>query len=599
MNANPYRYLFRAQTYRTLLYLATAVPVAALVLGLLIAGGVGIPLLAITPLVVPALLTYRTVSGVLARADARLARALLGVDVRPRITSGGPGFWGRAKAVLVDPAFWKQQAFLAVRMTLGFAIAVGELAVLGGSLYWMAEPIVYRWNDESFGSWHVDTLGRAFVFVPAGLVCFGIGLFLIRPLGALSIWLVRTLLDESGGPVRARWSREARRRALAVHAGTAGFVVVVVTAVWALTTQGYFWPEWVALPLALAVAVHAWVKLVAGRIRSLGLDLHLGVAAALGGFLVLVWAVTTRGYFWPEWPLAAFALTFGLHAWFELTGQREELLRRKGLSRAFGLHAGVWLGVFLFETFIWAVTDRGYFWPGWLLLGAAVALVVHAVVDRGAEQRQLSRRVETLETTRAGAVEEQDAELQRIERNLHDGAQARLVALGMSLGMAEQKFQTDPEGARQLLVEARSGVAEALRELRDLARGVYPPVLSDRGLEAALASLADRSPIQVTVDVAVEDRPGAQVEAAAYFVAAEALANAVKHSGARHVTIGVVRDADTLTVEVRDDGQGGADPSGSGLVGLRRRVEALDGALAVTSPAGGPTVVRAELPCGS
>jgi signal transduction histidine kinase len=207
--------------------------------------------------------------------------------------------------------------------------------------------------------------------------------------------------------------------------------------------------------------------------------------------------------------------------------------------------------------------------------------------------------VETLETTRAGAVAAQDDELRRIERDLHDGAQARLVALGMSLGMAEQKFQSDPAAAQQLLAEARAGIAEALRELRDLARGVYPPVLADRGLEAALASLADRSVLSTTVVVSLADRPARQVEAAAYFVAAEALANAAKHSGADRVTIAVRRHGDAIGIEVTDDGSGGADASGSGLTGLRRRVEALDGTFAVTSPPGGPTTVRAELPCES
>jgi signal transduction histidine kinase len=245
------------------------------------------------------------------------------------------------------------------------------------------------------------------------------------------------------------------------------------------------------------------------------------------------------------------------------------------------------------------LTSRGYFWPGWTILGVASSLAVHGLVARRARQEHLAHRVETLETTRAGAVEEQDAELRRIERNLHDGAQARLVALGMSLGMAEQKLQTDPEAAHQLLAEARTGVAEALRELRDLARGVYPPVLSDRGLEAALVSLADRSPLRTTIEVALDERPSPQVEAATYFVAAEALANATKHSGAGEVVIGVAREGEAIEVEIHDDGHGGADPSGSGLLGLRRRVEALDGTLSVTSPPGGPTTIRAEVPCGS
>jgi signal transduction histidine kinase len=210
----------------------------------------------------------------------------------------------------------------------------------------------------------------------------------------------------------------------------------------------------------------------------------------------------------------------------------------------------------------------------------------------------MAERIETLETTRAGAVDAQETELRRIERDLHDGAQARLVALGMSLGMAEQRLADDPKLAGELLAEARLGAEHALRELRDLARGIHPPVLADRGLEAALASLASSTPFPVALSVDVVPRPAPAVESAAYFVAAESLANAVKHARAQRVEIRIVRRDDAIELEVRDDGNGGADPNGSGLRGLRRRVEALDGSLSVTSPRGGPTTIRAELPCG-
>ncbi|MBV9413478.1 MAG: sensor histidine kinase, partial [Solirubrobacterales bacterium] len=142
------------------------------------------------------------------------------------------------------------------------------------------------------------------------------------------------------------------------------------------------------------------------------------------------------------------------------------------------------------------------------------------------------------------------------------------------------------------------GAEHALRELRDLARGIHPPVLADRGLEAALASLASTTPLRVGLSVDVSPRPAPAVESAAYFVAAECLANAVKHARAQRVDIDIVRLGDVIKLEVRDDGHGGADPEGSGLRGLRRRVEALDGRLSVTSPGGGPTIIRAELPCG-
>jgi len=214
------------------------------------------------------------------------------------------------------------------------------------------------------------------------------------------------------------------------------------------------------------------------------------------------------------------------------------------------------------------------------------------------DQTELTERIESLENTRAGAVDAQESELRRIERDLHDGAQARLVALGMSLGMAEHNLERDPERAGELLAEARVGAEQALRELRDLARGIHPPVLADRGLAAAVETLADSTPMRVSVSVDIGERPPSAVESAAYFVAAEALANAVKHARAEHVDIRVARVAGTLELDVTDDGVGGANPNGGGLSGLRRRVEALDGSLGVISPPGGPTTVHAELPCG-
>jgi signal transduction histidine kinase len=169
----------------------------------------------------------------------------------------------------------------------------------------------------------------------------------------------------------------------------------------------------------------------------------------------------------------------------------------------------------------------------------------------------------------------------------------------MSLGMAEQKLATDAGAARELLAEAREGAGEALKELRALARGIHPPVLADRGLDAAVRALAATSPLAVTVSVMIRERPRAPVESAAYFVVAEALANAGKHAHPNRIDVRIVQIGERLSVEVHDDGAGGADAQGGGLSGLRRRVQALDGTLVVLSPAGGPTTIRAELPCGS
>jgi signal transduction histidine kinase len=236
---------------------------------------------------------------------------------------------------------------------------------------------------------------------------------------------------------------------------------------------------------------------------------------------------------------------------------------------------------------------------GWLVRILTVAeLAMMRPLLRPSREEQLAERVEVLTSSRANAVSAQAAELQRIERDLHDGAQARLVALALNLGMAADKFDSDPEYARELLSEARGEARTALTELRDLARGIHPPILSDRGLTSAVTALAARSPLAVTIESDVPDRLPPAVEAAAYFVVAEALANAGKHSRALRVLVLLRRDGGTLIVEVADDGVGGANPAGSGLLGLRRRVEALDGALHVVSPAGGGTTLHAEVPCG-
>ena len=234
-----------------------------------------------------------------------------------------------------------------------------------------------------------------------------------------------------------------------------------------------------------------------------------------------------------------------------------------------------------------------------LLRGTAAGTGALAKLLLGSDTEELEERVEVLTETRAGAVDAATAELERIERNLHDGAQARLVALAMDLGMAEERFERDPEGARELVEKARDEAKQALSELRDLARGMRPALLAERGLAEAIRALAARTKIPTTVTVEPAGLIAPAVESAAYFVVAEALTNAVKHSRATRLTVEVVRDGDLLVVQVGDDGLGGADPAGGGLTGLRKRVEALDGALRIASPPGGPTLLHAEIPCGS
>jgi signal transduction histidine kinase len=290
-----------------------------------------------------------------------------------------------------------------------------------------------------------------------------------------------------------------------------------------------------------------------------------------------------------------------MQAWVLLVDLRPAVARRQRLTRALAIQEGLSLAFAAFLVCIWAITSRGYFWPAWPILVLLVAFGIHAAVVLGPALRRgaLAERIASLETSRAGAIDQQESELRRIERDLHDGAQARIVALGMSLGMAEQKLASDPDGAREMLADARRGAREALEELRDLARGIHPPVLADRGLEAAISALASRTPLHVRLMADLDRRPSAPVESAAYFIVAEALANVGKHAHAEHVDIAVRRRGESLVVEVVDDGVGGASLSGSGLQGLARRVEALDGSLEIASPAGGPTTIRAVMPCGS
>jgi signal transduction histidine kinase len=318
-------------------------------------------------------------------------------------------------------------------------------------------------------------------------------------------------------------------------------------------------------------------------------------AAIYGGvclLLTIVWAASSRGYFWPVWVMLVLGLRLAVEGWDELSGDYAGEIPAP-LAR----QAGISLALATFFTLVWALTGHGYYWPIWPILAMGVFLAVRAAAVFG--QRGSRERIEVLEETRAGAVEQQESELEQIERDLHDGAQARLVALGMSLGMAEQKLDSDPEAAKELLAEARQGTREALEELRSLARGIHPPVLADRGLGPAISALAGRTPMEVHVDVELPQRPPRAVETAAYFVAAEALANAGKHGRATSVDVSVRENGGELTVEVVDDGVGGADPAGSGVRGLARRVEALDGRLEVASPPGGPTTIRAVMPCGS
>ncbi|GAB2903217.1 sensor histidine kinase [Streptomyces mayteni] len=248
----------------------------------------------------------------------------------------------------------------------------------------------------------------------------------------------------------------------------------------------------------------------------------------------------------------------------------------------------------------WAVLASGIGGVLLLFLAAhgvsAVAALELGLARRFFGQRRhevMQRRIDELAASRAGVVEAVHEERRRIERDLHDGVQQRLVALGMLLGRARRHGNADA-----LLAQAVGETRQALGELREVAWRVYPAVLDEAGLAAALESVAERAALPVDLAYDVPEPAARTVEAVAYFVVSEAVTNAVKHSGARRVTVRLAGAGGRLTVTVTDDGRGGADPGGGGLTGLARRVAALDGRLGVDSPPGGPTTVRAELPCG-
>ncbi len=233
------------------------------------------------------------------------------------------------------------------------------------------------------------------------------------------------------------------------------------------------------------------------------------------------------------------------------------------------------------------------------LLARQHARLCAALLAPSAAER-LARQVAALTETRADAMNAHGAELRRIERDLHDGTQARLVAIAMRLGVACELRDEQPQLVAKLLAEAQQGTEDAMAELRAVIRTIYPPILADRGLAGALAALTAGAAIDADLEVGPLGAVPAAVEAVAYFAVAEALTNAAKHSGAARASVQLARDGDRLTVTVADDGAGGADPArGTGLAGIRHRARALDGTLAVHSPVGGPTRIEVGLPCGS
>ncbi len=258
------------------------------------------------------------------------------------------------------------------------------------------------------------------------------------------------------------------------------------------------------------------------------------------------------------------------------------------------------------------VFDFSLVWVALLVLLGSPSLVVwwlvtpallraRAIADRGilsARTEELERRVEEVTATRAETLDHTAAEIRRIERDLHDGPQARLTAIGMTVGYAETLMGSDPDEARRLMREARDSTVAALEDLRSLVRGIHPPVLADLGLVAAVENLALQLPLPVTLHADLDGHPPAPVESAAYFAIAECLANTLKHAAARQARVALTHDGHALYLECGDDGRGGATTrSSGGLAGLARRLSAFDGTMTVTSPEGGPTSITMEIPC--
>jgi signal transduction histidine kinase len=453
---------------------------------------------------------------------------------------------------------WKDLAWLVVHSVLGFTFAVIAVSAVATVIASLTMPLWF-WSipgGVDWGPWKIDNVPLALLATVIAFPLAALTVFINRWMARGELWLAELLLDGAaeptagGGPSIPRSSDSLRRMipagelSLAVHAAISGLIGLLATVVWAAAGGGYYWPAWVWLALVILLSLHFGLR-EALRIapERRGMAIQVVISLVITGVTIAIWGLTGFGTFWPIWTILGLFVLFVVvllaqMAWRQLYGDERE--------------------------------------------------------------RELTERVETLTETRRGALDVQAAELRRIERDLHDGAQARLVALSMQLGRAEEGLADRPEIAA-LGRPARAVATAAHAALRDLARGIAPPVLTDRGLAAAVEALGTRAPIPVKVDAAeLSRRPAPVVESAAYFVVAESLTNVAKHAPGASAKVTLKLDDEVLGVTVADDGPGGADVSaGSGLDGLRRRVAALDGEMKIVSPAEGGTRIEVRLPCGS
>lgn len=395
--------------------------------------------------------------------------------------------------------------------------------------------------------------------------------------------------DEAGLLDRVRiWLLELAHVLLAVPCLVC-FIMVVVG--WPTATVGVGF-----VLLQLAVPASAWL----GRLHRhlAGVALHRpvevpGYKRSTESGLALVWAAP-RAWVqdsrrWLDLAFTAFASTGGFVMSAVVVALPAGAIAHLVLT--FALGSGWWLLPIPLELTLWWILSP--------LLSMSRAITTLAMYG-SSRTAQLERRVAVVSESRADSIDHSAAEIRRIERDLHDGAQARIVALGMNLGLAEELLHTDPQAAAALLAEARQTTVDALEDLRGVVRSIRPPVLADRGLAGAVEALTVQMPLPVSTSVDLGGPVPAPLETAVYFAVAEALTNVVKHSGARRAWVRLELRGGRLRAEVGDDGPGGADPAaGTGLAGVARRLRVFEGTLVVESPAGGPTIVIVEVSCGS
>jgi signal transduction histidine kinase len=511
------------------------------------------------------LLTIGCIAFVLAREAQRVPRP---DGLRGRIRDRG---WGllllpvaMAAAVMAGGAHGLIPAELGLAaLAIGFAPKLAAklvpYGVLGLAVFGLMLARTYNDGNTSQVQYlfiHAVSHGGAELVLAEAGVLFVVGLWLLVRVDSPGAGLVRALA--------ARWLDSGR-------GGISGAQALLLIPVVGLTIQLLGpgdWFGWQAVD-GLDVAVLDLTAVAAALVLIFRSRAWAATLAA-AGLLVLGAYGWVIAVFWPAVPGFAYGFS-DLH-----NSPAPAPLWSVALEGSVLLAAGVWLAPRVMRHHLTDLPDP----------------------ELAARARQLTQRVQTLTKTRHDAVDTAAAELRRIERDLHDGAQARLVALGMSLQAAQRLFPTSPEAALVLVAEAKESSSLALTELRDLVRGIYPPVLADRGLADAIRALALDTPLPVELDLDLPREVELPVASAVYFSVAEALANVTKHACARAVRIQLSYSSGMLRVQVTDDGTGGADPAlGTGLAGVERRLATFDGILAVSSPPGGPTIVVIEVPC--